>query len=163
MASHRKAELALNGVPTCRDCSVPLSDGNWPAYLKKTRRKNYLCRACKNTRSKARYVEHKPRILAWNKAAKERLKKEVILEYGDCCACCGESDPRFLTVDHVNNDGKQDREQIGGGNSLYAWLRKNGFPKDRFQLLCWNCNLAKFHYGECPHKMMMTVTVSESV
>jgi hypothetical protein len=25
-------------------------------------------------------------------------------------------------------------------------------PLDRYQLLCWNCNLAKAHYGRCPHR-----------
>lgn len=29
--------------------------------------------------------------------------------YGKVCACCGFDDIRFLSVDHVNNDGKRDR------------------------------------------------------
>ena len=28
---------------------------------------------------------------------------------------------------------------------------KNNFPKG-FQILCHNCNIAKGHYGKCPHE-----------
>jgi hypothetical protein len=44
------------------------------------------------------------------------------------------------------------REEVGSGTSFYAWLALNGFPKDRYQLLCWNCNVAKGKYGQCPHR-----------
>jgi predicted HNH restriction endonuclease len=30
-------------------------------------------------------------------------------------------------------------------------LKRQGFPKDEFQLLCSNCNQAKHRYGQCPH------------
>lgn len=62
--------------------------------------------------------------------------------------------PQFLTIDHINGDGWQHRqiEGIQPGTQLYRWLKRNGFPKDRFQLLCFNCNCAKSIYGVCPHK-----------
>jgi hypothetical protein len=59
------------------------------------------------------------------------------------------TEPDFLQIDHVNNDGKQHRKVIGQGRT-YFWLKKNNFPSD-FQVLCANCNFAKGHYGTCPH------------
>jgi hypothetical protein len=80
---------------------------------------------------------------------RRRLKEAIISAYGGKCACCGEADSRFLTVDHVQNDGAEERRQIGHWNIL-ANIRRQGFP-DRYQLLCYNCNCAKGVYGSCPH------------
>lgn len=88
---------------------------------------------------------------------RRRLRLACLAAYGNACACCGESSERFLTIDHVNNDGAAHRRslrgggrpQAGAGNNTYPWLRKNGFPPG-FQILCWNCNWAK-KSGPCPH------------
>lgn len=35
---------------------------------------------------------------------------------------------------------------------LYRSLKRRGFPKDRFRLLCANCNLGRYlNGGVCPH------------
>jgi hypothetical protein len=83
---------------------------------------------------------------------KRRLKLKIIEEYGGKCVCCGENRFEFLTIDHINGDGKQHRKELGA-NMLYNWLKKNNFPKDNFQLLCMNCNFAKGHFGKCPHEI----------
>jgi hypothetical protein len=31
-------------------------------------------------------------------------------------------------------------------------VKAAGYPKDRYQLLCHNCNMAKGFYGLCPHQ-----------
>lgn len=72
--------------------------------------------------------------------------------YGGRCACCGETEEKFLGIDHVRNDGWLDRKRGLSGTQLYQWLKRNGWPKEGFQLLCHNCNLAKGFYGECPHE-----------
>lgn len=82
------------------------------------------------------------------------LKKRIVDAYGGKCACCGERHIEFLTIDHVFNDGKVHREELQSmsGDSrprLYKWLVKNNFPKDRFQLLCMNCNFHK-RFGDRP-------------
>lgn len=75
-------------------------------------------------------------------------KKAVIDAYGGVCECCGEKDPRLLTIDHINNDGAGDRN-----NDLWSRLRSLGYPKDRYRLLCWNCNSGRSaNGGTCPHK-----------
>ena len=85
------------------------------------------------------------------KERRRRLRSEVIAAYGGRCACCGETTPEFLSVDHMNNDGAQHRKHVKSGQ-FYPWLKRNGFPKDGFQLLCMNCNSAKGFFGECPHQ-----------
>ena len=80
-----------------------------------------------------------------------RCKILVLAHYGGWppkCACCGESEIRFLTIDHVENIGK-DRKR--GGKLLAQDLVRLKFPPG-FQILCYNCNLAKGIYGVSPHK-----------
>ena len=36
-------------------------------------------------------------------------------------------------------------------NALNQWLITNNFPMG-FQILCWNCNVAKGILGVCPHQ-----------
>lgn len=87
-----------------------------------------------------------------------RLKKrqEVVEKYGGKCRCCGEHRLPFLTIDHVNNDGASDRKELYGsqkGCSLKWYLKLcRESPRDDLQVLCWNCNAAKSHFGECPHQ-----------
>lgn len=77
----------------------------------------------------------------------------IIEHYGGRCSCCGEAEPLFLEIDHINNDGKIHRQNIGiGGRTLILWLIKNNYP-DGFQVLCSNCNQGKKRGGgACPHK-----------
>lgn len=82
-------------------------------------------------------------------------KLRVLSAYGGVCRCCLEDRPEFLCMDHINNDGAQHRRAIrnSGGTGTYAWLERNGYPKDIVQILCFNCNAAKGHFGYCPHEL----------
>jgi hypothetical protein len=80
-----------------------------------------------------------------------KLRKEVFSKYGGCCKCCGENNIGFLNIDHINEDGAERRRKgEWKGVALYRWIKRNGFPSD-MQILCYNCNIAKHIYGECPH------------
>ncbi len=78
----------------------------------------------------------------YNRQFGHRRKLEFIAEYGGKCQICGEDHWEFLTLDHTNGGGIQHREGlgIGGGVSFYTWLRRQGWPKDGYRLLCFNCN-----------------------
>lgn len=106
------------------------------------------------------------RASQWNKKHPERHRKSALAYYyrmqhkaimaygGYKCACCGETEPLFLGLDHIENNGKEHRESIGnwGGHGLYKWLERNNYPKG-FQVLCMNCNHGKQRNGGiCPHK-----------
>jgi len=73
------------------------------------------------------------------------------------CLCCGESELEFLCIDHIEGGGKQHRKEMGGGNhqisSVNGFLKMIKDPdKDKYQILCWNCNFSKHKNGECSHK-----------
>lgn len=69
-----------------------------------------------------------------------------------CCACCDETEPVFLAIDHENGGGNKHRAKIGskGGYSFYLWLVRSKFPKG-FRVMCHNCNMAISILGYCPH------------
>lgn len=83
--------------------------------------------------------------------------KRIIFEfYGNKCACCGETEPKFLTVDHINNDGNVARRATKeGGTDFYRQVARairDGNPPKDLQLLCRNCNWGKHvNGGICPH------------
>lgn len=96
-----------------------------------------------NKRSKY-YLEQKG-----NKDYRRRIRLKVLFHYGMICACCGEKNIEFLTIDHINNDGNEQRKTFK--TDFYIWIIKNNYPYD-LQVLCQNCNSAKNIYGYCPHK-----------
>lgn len=90
---------------------------------------------------------------AWHAAYRARLRAEMLVAYGGRCACCGESEPVFLQLDHVHNDGHLDRKAHKTSTKLFAVLRRQNWPRERYQLLCANCNFGKLlNRGVCPHK-----------
>ena len=81
-----------------------------------------------------------------------KVKAVCFTHYGGKCNCCGESCMEFLTIDHINGGGTKHRKSLGipTGFPFYIWLIKNNFPEG-FQVLCYNCHMAKTYYGYCPH------------
>lgn len=79
------------------------------------------------------------------------LKLKMFEALGRKCNCCGEEHPDLLTLDHVNNDGHIYRERYNE-QQMYRMAHREGWPKDKYQVLCMSCNFAKGHFGECPHK-----------
>ncbi len=89
------------------------------------------------------------------KAKRRVLKQQILDAYGSVCACCGEVQFEFLTLDHIHGDGAAHRKELrmdGGGRSdiLYKHLIEAGFPEG-YRILCFNCNSALGFYGYCPH------------
>ena len=98
-------------------------------------------------RDKYRYYNKKKMVM-------HKQKLQCIEYYSNgkmCCNCCGENNIKFLTIDHINNDGNIHRKS-NSRHGTPKWLIDNCFPNG-FQVLCWNCNLGKFHNkGICPHE-----------
>jgi hypothetical protein len=99
-------------------------------------------------------VGEKDRMMLRNKATYVRLRAEIITAYGGECSCCCESEPVFLAIDHKYNDGAAERryspKSRGAGASFMMMIKREHFPP-RYQLLCHNCNWAKYR-GGCPHQ-----------
>ena len=89
------------------------------------------------------------------KRNQDRIRREVYAAYGTICARCGEAETKFLSIDHINNDGAEERRSGkygSSGSAFYLWLRKNSFPAG-YQVLCMNCQVGKHrNNGVCPHQ-----------
>jgi len=98
-------------------------------------------------------AKHKEKYTEKLKIKKEQKRREVLQHYGNKCICCGESNFYFLTLDHKASDGSEHRKTFK--DNIVDWIVKNDFP-EMFQVLCYNCNLARSFYGGkekiCPHK-----------
>lgn len=87
-----------------------------------------------------------------------RLVELVLSHYGKQCFCCGETNKKFLTIDHINNDGAKQRRELTGKNSsagwnFYHWLKTNDFPSG-YRTACYNCNCGRWRNGGiCPHQI----------
>jgi hypothetical protein len=106
-------------------------------------------------KSKLRYKRNSDVFKKLAKKYQQGLKIEAIKAYGSQCICCGERDSDKLTVDHTFNDGKAEREKAKAGSrhgaGFYRKLKILKYPKERYQLLCFNCNLKKaFNKGILP-------------
>lgn len=162
----------------CRRCRrwLPLSD--FPSRTSPSSSRKATCKECKATgykewrlanheqllqKKRDDYYANRDKILKLRKVAKNgarylaRLKQEIFNHYGNACYCCGLDDPRFLTVEHLSNDGHVSRYANGkrkSGSSMYREIIDAGFPED-IALACYNCNCARAHIGRggiCPHK-----------
>lgn len=93
---------------------------------------------------------------ARTKVWRTSIMRDILNLYGGKCACCGELNPKFLTIDHVNNDGYAERRTSGatnkGGYTFYIRILKLGYIRNDLQVLCYNCNMGKARNGGvCPH------------
>jgi len=90
------------------------------------------------------------------KEYRDNLKLKVFNHYcnGDIhCQCpnCPETNPKFLTLDHINGGGNQQRRELGSSTAIYKWIIDNNYPEG-YQVLCANCNFGRQMYGVCPHE-----------
>lgn len=130
-------------------------------YKQPTQRANGLERARRNRINRAAYSriyskthrrERTAYTTAFTKKQSRKLRLRIIKQYGSACACCGEKEVLFLTIDHVKGNGKQDRAKHGQ-LSIYRRIVKTGFPPD-YQILCYNCNCGRsLNGGICPHQL----------
>lgn len=147
------------GKPTCPECYRKINAAG--SRLRSRRSSSGLCLKCGKKRDGKSKI-HCESCREWH--ANHSLKKnreiraEVLAKYGGKCACCGEAEPLFLQLDHILGDGHSERRMVLSGKSnnpytFYRYVKRRGFPKDRYQLLCANCNWGKaVNGGTCPHK-----------
>jgi len=142
-AMMKKRRETNKELGVCADCAKPIDTGKKLYCLKCLKRHRRLC------------IEYK-----------QRLKLQCFEAYGGpVCACCGETELSFLTLDHVHNNGNHERRKLcgtnlrGGGHTYYQHLKNQGFPQKGYQVLCHNCQWGKKLCGTCPHKAMTPLTL----
>ncbi len=106
-------------------------------------------KAASHARGKRWALANPEKTKSYYRKSRRNLRDRVLSALGNKCACCGESRYEFLSVDHINNDGAKHRKSVK--SCIYWDIEKQGYPKEKFQILCHNCNFSKGAYGECPH------------
>lgn len=140
-------QTVKNGKKSCKSCQ------QW-VDVKKFKRNKHLsskyASICRDCSTSARLQ------------GLRKLKQEFVDAYGGKCTCCGIKEIEFLTLEHIFNDGAKERKQLredgivgkkkAVGSVIYKLLKKRGWPKDRYTVLCWNCNCARKWGRPCPHE-----------
>ena len=163
----------------CQNCGGEIASWNKSGYCSRTAecRRKYIaawredaeripfqarpaCRKCgKPTKAKTGYCCRTPECASFHYAARGAMYRLACFEaYGGArCYCCGEDRIYFLSLDHVNGDGAEERKRLGMGTNIYGHLYHRGFPEpDRYQILCYNCNFAKGTGPCCPCSLELT-------
>lgn len=101
---------------------------------------------------KKRYYKNKVSRLDAVRKRNQIAKDEIYRRLGGyVCACCGETEKLFLTIEHKNGGGRKERTYYGGSRFLPALLARKNL--DGYEILCMNCNRGKYlNGGFCPHK-----------
>lgn len=121
-----------------------------------------LCTKC-NAHRVAWHEKYRTKSTQLSAARRTKIREEVYKGYGGVCSCCSEHRKEFLTIDHINGGGREDRKKFRNSVSFYNWIIKNNFPI-HLRLLCMNCNLSYGLYGYCPHqKESDTCTISTAL
>jgi len=138
------------GLRICRLCKKSPPDIEFGP----SRSQQWRCRKCLSLKAREWYVNNLDERKEYAKKLRQKWRLKMLKAYGNKCTCCGELEPNFLTLEHINRDGREHRR---GRNpvTILREMRDAGWPKDRFTILCYNCNLSRGFYGECPHKRKM--------
>jgi hypothetical protein len=59
----------------------------------------------------------------------QRNRDLVFAHYGEQCACCGESERLFLTIDHINNDGAAPAQSCRSDREWWQHLLRLARPE----------------------------------
>jgi hypothetical protein len=132
-------------------------------FYKHARSPDGLSVWCKECRREY-FNDNKDVFYVRNRKHREALKRQIFEFYSNGlikCACCGETTYEFLTIDHIKNGGAKHRKEFGNSIKIWINLRKQNFPSG-FQVLCWNCNVAKYQYGICPHQKLKGEAIGTS-
>ena len=123
------------GKGTCPYCGVE--------FQRKYANQKYCCK------KHGKYTQHNRWLLnnknyakqkTYQKERKDEMQKKVYALLGKHCVNCGESDPIVLSLDHIEPVGKNRRNTI---QNYYEILSMPEKAKEKYQLLCRNCNWRK--------------------
>lgn len=86
-------------------------------------------------------AENPEHYAAQSRKAKKKLRDDLFCKYGRVCAGCGFEDIRALTLDHILNNGADERRAIGERGVYLRAL--NPQHTAEYQILCMNCQFIK--------------------
>lgn len=123
-------------MKTCRKCSVELNETNCPPSF--LRLGITICRVCHELENKLRTIKN---------------RKLLIAKLGGKCECCGKDNYDYLSIDHINGGGQQDRKSFKRWKNYIKHLLNMDIDilKNNYRCLCYNCNYSKGSYKVCCH------------
>lgn len=127
----------------CRPCEIERCREDYQNHRKK--------RIAASILHRKRNPEFYAKQLAKQKSDRTHTREKVLSAYGGKCRCCGEKNKEFLTVDHIDRDGRLHRMQ--GTLSAYKDMLKN-IDHKKYRILCMNCNWAIRYGAICPHAVL---------
>lgn len=184
----------MNELRKCKVCGEEQPLDSFPKAKNQKGReyRSRECKACTKVRvarwQRDNAERHAMKVAAWREglspdrkahyrsraAERQRVRNAAVRRWcyegygGAKCACCGESEISFLSIDHVANNGAVHRKEIkAGGMEVCHWLerqfKKTGEWPKGFQVLCMNCQHGKArNNGICPHQEGSTTIPSGS-
>ena len=80
---------------------------------------------------------------------KDNLKRVIVIQAlgGKCIECGYDEDIRALQLDHIHNDGKEDRKRLGSRVCRY-YVNNIEEAKQNLQVYCANCHAIKTYITE---------------
>lgn len=143
-------------VKICKVCGQPKSLSD---FQMSDRWHINTCKKCQSKRAVASFKRRSTanpelyqKLLSYEKDRHAKQVQAVLDHYGRECECCGETEEKFLTVDHIEGIGSYKKRVELGHNRMYSWLVRNNFPPG-YRLLCSNCNHGRARNGGvCPHQ-----------
>jgi hypothetical protein len=113
------------------------------------------CKSCTTQEVRNYQNSNREKHLSTMANYRHQARIDAVQHYGGKSVCCGETQPEFLAIDHVNGGGNKHQKQIKG-MAIGIWLRKHNYPEG-FRVLCHNCNMALGFLGHCPHNKTTSV------
>lgn len=111
---------------------------NDPEFIKKSR-----------ARSRIYYEKNWEYDQKYNRDRREKQRKELLQEVGNGqCAKCGFNDWRALHVDHINGGGRKEYLENKALKSALGYLKHIRLNREKYQILCANCNFIKRHENQ---------------
>jgi len=107
---------------------------------------------------KTYYRRTKTEFLRRQAERNKRRRAKMIEKLGGVCACCGETEPMFLCLDHIKGGGRREYAKKGGSAGVWKRAIRDGLDRKKYRVLCWNCNAALGLYGRCIHSNLTSPT-----
>jgi hypothetical protein len=115
----------------CPKCGVPI------------KKISLSCIKCAGIRHRTPKEDKLAKGREWRKEKLAEFKKKAFDKLGAFCLNCGFNDPRALHIDHVKEDGNQERRLFKSSEGYIKYKRILEDRSGRYQVLCANCNMIK--------------------
>ena len=129
----RMKNHASDGGYRCSKCGEKLIVGkNWSKKMAK--RPTYRCKKC---------------IRVYSRKQGRIKRKKVMERLGDSCVICGYKG-YALQIDHIHGGGWRERNSFNSIDKFYDYLLTipENVLREKYQVLCANCNWEKRQEGE---------------